>query len=114
MSLGLGAAYLSQATVIYEAEARVLIQKEGLFFDANRTTREDRNFLATQAEVIRSPLTVRRALKSVPISVPEDLEMDMDAVEFVLLELRTVAVAGTNVLKLSYRSGRPQEAARFV
>ncbi|MBW3543603.1 MAG: hypothetical protein KY476_25410, partial [Planctomycetes bacterium] len=62
-SVGLGALWLRQATPLYEAEARLLIRDEGPF-EPEQRQRDDRFFMATQAEIIRSPVTIRRALES--------------------------------------------------
>ena len=55
--------YLDEAPAVYESEARVLVVRT----DATRSVpmATERYFLATQAEVMRSPLIVSQALKRV-------------------------------------------------
>src|SRR5215207_3238081 len=83
--VALGLIYLQQATPIFESEARVLIQQQDLLNAATRV-RSDAEFLSTQAEIIRSPVIIEKALKTVTIPVPED--SDMDPVLFVLKGLK--------------------------
>ena len=109
-----GVVYLIVAKPVYEAGARVLIQKEGLTFNREHPFAQDRFFLATQAEVIGSPLTVRRALESVTVTIPPKLKDKVAPVDFVLASLRVTPVIDTNVLRIDYRSQHPEEAVQLV
>ncbi|MGE3315798.1 MAG: Wzz/FepE/Etk N-terminal domain-containing protein, partial [Planctomycetaceae bacterium] len=71
----LGLIYLAQATPIFESEARVLIQQQDLLNAASRI-RTDAEFLSTQAEIIRSPVIIEKALKTVTVPVPEGSTLD--------------------------------------
>ena len=110
--VSLGTAYLVLAQPVFRAEARILVQKESFGFADDSPLREDRKFLATQAEIIACPLTIRRALESAAVSLP--LGTDADPVSFVLSSLRVTPLANTDILNIGYRSGNPGEAARFI
>jgi len=110
--LGLGIAYLAIAEPIYESEARVLVEQKGLSFDREDESRRDKQFLATQAEVIKSPFIVERALKSVPVTVPAHVELD--PVSYVLKSLEIALVPDADVLKLSYRSPASKQPSALI
>ncbi|MGH7200837.1 MAG: hypothetical protein ACREJB_09550, partial [Planctomycetaceae bacterium] len=93
------------------AEARVLIRNEGLALNPEWTAGDDRQFLLTQAEVIRSPLTIDRALETVPVTLPDE---QTDPIVHVLESLRVSPVAQTNVLTVNVRSPRPEEAVALI
>jgi len=109
--VGLGFAYLQQAVPVFEAESRVLIQQQDLL-DANRRVRSDDEFLATQAEIIRSPVIVQKALETVTVPVPEG--SNLDPVLFVLKGLRVSPIEKTNVLKISFRGPDRDLANKLV
>ncbi len=111
ISVGVGVAYLLVATPVFEVDARLLVQKEGFAFQIERSRREDREFLATQAEIIRSPLTVRLALKSAPLT---GLSPEADPVKVALASLRVKPLLNTDVLKITFRGEDPEETIQFV
>ncbi len=111
ITVGLGVAYLSQAKAIYTAEARVLVQLQGVM-NTEAPARVDSNFLATQAEIMRSPVTVRKALKSVPMA--REGESAPDTVSRVLGSLMVSSVNDTYVLKVGFRGADPKQASKFV
>ncbi|QDU40124.1 Chain length determinant protein [Maioricimonas rarisocia] len=111
VAVALGAAYLTVAERIYEAEVRVVVQNLGLGLDGKGATKTyDKEFLSTQAEVIRSPLTIGRALELVPPATPP--EPDDDPVEDVLDELRVIPLAATDIVRVTFRHNDPQQATR--
>lgn len=111
LTLSLAAVYLSVVEPVYEAEVRVVIQNLGLGLDgtAGRKT-YDREFLSTQAELIRSPLVVGRALESVPSPVPP--EPDADPIAGVLKHLRVSPLANTDIIRVTWQNSDPVHATR--
>lgn len=105
VSLVLGAVYLIVAPATYEAEARVLVQKEGLSLDRRDLVRAEKHFLETQAEVIGSPLTVSQAVQVACPTTP---------VSKAVAALRVDPVVDTNVLKISYRSRQSTEPGAMI
>lgn len=104
----LGFLYLSQAEPIYEAQVRVLIQDRGLSLDGRPSHSKDKDFLSTQAELIRSPLTISRALGDVKMTVPGS--SNQDAVNDAMESLQVSPMARTDIVKVSYRCADPQLA----
>lgn len=109
-TLGLAMAYLMQTTPLYEAEARVMIEKRTT--PADQAAGPDRNFLDTQVEVIRSPVTLRRALAKVDYSVPGDREGD--PLTYLMRTLRVSPVVGTDVLKIGVRGESPRQTVELA
>jgi capsular exopolysaccharide synthesis family protein len=111
-SVGLGAAYLHQTEPVFKVSARVLVQKQGQLLDTARPPRGDEEFLATQAEIIRSPAVVQRAVDSFNLTPP--VKPGMDAVMTIISSLSVSPVLGTDVLGVNYRSLEAEETARTV
>lgn len=109
--VALGLVYLQQAKSIYESQARVLIQQQDLLNAAQRV-RSDAEFLATQAEIIRSPVIIEKALKTVPVAIPAD--SDLDPVLFVLKGLKVSPIEKTNVLNISFRGSDREMGNKLV
>lgn len=105
----LGMIYLALERPIYEAEARVLVQNNTTS-QGGRNTRVERQFWETQAEIIRSPLTLQRALKSVPIT-PAD---GSDPLEYVLKSLKVSTLADTSVVKIGFRDTQEYRATQLI
>lgn len=112
VTMGLGGLYLVLVPATYEVEARVLVQVERLTVEQEPRSQPDRAFLATQAEIICSPLIVERALEVVPINLPPDAACG--PVETVLADLGVNPVEHTSVLKLSFRNQDAQTAVDLV
>lgn len=112
VALGLGVGYLLVTPSIYESQARVLVQRRELSVDRERTLRQDRQFVATQAEVVRSPLVVGQALQGVQVDIPRGVKKDK--VAYVLSALSVVPVVETDVLKLRYRGSSSQEVVDVI
>jgi uncharacterized protein involved in exopolysaccharide biosynthesis len=110
-AVGLGVLYLFVATPRFQAEARLLVQNNGFAFQSERAAAEDREFLATQAEVIHSPLIVRQALNTVPLP---DLAPDADPVKAALELLRVSPVLNTDVLRVSFRGQDEEHTIAFI
>lgn len=110
--VGAGAAYLYITPTTYEVSCRVVVREDNPTIDPANLALKDREFLATQAEIIRSPVVVQEALQEVPVTVPADYEKSDTT--FVLETLAVIPVIQTDVLKISYRSEQPQQAKEFV
>lgn len=111
VTVGLGVAYVRQATPIYEAEARVLLQPSGLFGEQDLSL-SDQFFLKTQAEVIWSPVVVRGALDKAPIGLPEGSMVD--PVSLLLRRLSVSPLDDTNVMKIAIRGPDAEECNQLV
>ena len=62
ISVLLGAVYVYQAEPVYSVQARVLVQPHGWPLDDGAEARREKEFLATQAEIISSPAVIERGL----------------------------------------------------
>lgn len=112
-ALALGALYVLLAEPVYEAQVRVLIQQRGLPFDGQKAKIYDREFLSTQAEVMRSPLTIARAFESLPASVVPESDAE-DPVAAAVKALRVSPLANTDIVKVTYQDSDPQRAVELL
>lgn len=113
VTLALGVVSLFIFDEIHEVQTRLFLTKgvdptKGLQIE----TKEDRNFLGTQAEIISSPLIIRKALERAPVTLPPG--SDDDLMKFVLESLTVSPVVNTNVLSIRFRGSDPDEALNFV
>lgn len=110
-SVAVGVAYLQFAPGIYEAEARLLVAREGLGHDPKVDRGEERRrFLATQAEVLGSPVTVlaalqATALKGINDSVPPAVYAQAISV---------TPMPNSDVLVLRFRSNYEQDTTQVL
>ena len=112
ISVSLGALYLYQAEPVYSVRARVLVQPSGGPLDAGGKPRADKEFLATQAEIICSPAVIKQVL---PVVTPQlGSDQLQDPLLTVLENLAVDPVNGTSVLSVSYRCGDPSEGIDTV
>ena len=112
VSLGLGAAYSFQAQPTYKVGSRVLVQAEGSPLSDGNSPRHEKEFLATQGEIISSPAVVERAVTS--MKQPLTIEPGVDPVLAVLAELTVKPLSGTNVLSVAYRCKKSEEGISLV
>ncbi len=112
VSLLLGALYLYVAEPTYEVAARVLVQPQDWPLRDGTPSRSDKEFLATQSQIINSPAVVQRAVAS--MEMPITINPDMDPVLAVLSCLRAKPITGTNVLSLEYQCKNSLEGIRTV
>jgi len=108
----LGVAYLSRLEPEYRVQARVLVRRQAPLLDQARAPKTDEEFLATQAEIIRSPAVVRGAVESLPAG-PRDPDAADPVIE-TLDALSVMPVPGTDVLSISFVGCDPQRATRTV
>jgi uncharacterized protein involved in exopolysaccharide biosynthesis len=112
LSIVLGAIYLYYAEPVYAVRARVLVQPHRWPLGAEAEIRQDKEFLATQAEIIRSPAVIRRVLPQVTPHL--DASEQMDPLLAVQERLAVEPIPGTNVVSLSYDSRVPSEGISTV
>lgn len=112
VSAALGILYTIQAEPIYQVTARVLVQPRGLLLEGESALAREKEFLATQSEIIGSPVVVNRALQSANSELTH-LNLP-DPTLAVLKELSVKPVSGTNVLRVTYTCNRPQEGIELV
>lgn len=110
-SLALGAAYFVRADRLYQVSARLLVEKQGLPL-GSAPEQKEKEFLATQAEIIRSPAVVDRAVESVEWPAP--LQPGESPTAKLLAALDAHPVMGTHVISVSYRSHHVPHAVDAV
>ncbi|MFM7073097.1 MAG: Wzz/FepE/Etk N-terminal domain-containing protein [Planctomycetota bacterium] len=108
----LGVAYLAVEKPTYEVSRRVLVEPERPAQDDGSPTMTTRQFAPTQAELLRSPKVIRRALEAAPLEVPTAWREDV--VGFISESLTVTQVVDTAVLKIRFRANDPVAAGRFV
>ena len=112
ISLALGAAYLTRVEPSYRVQSRVLVQQHGLPLDQKRPSATSEEFLATQAEIIRSPAVVGRAAESLEMTPRGD--PPIDPTTWILESLSVIPVTGTYVLSISFVGPDAEQATRTV
>jgi uncharacterized protein involved in exopolysaccharide biosynthesis len=113
VTAALGALFLQFAPPRYEIQARLLVEQQGMPLEQISTDpRGAKEFLATQAEVIRSPAVVQRAVERHGLVV--NSAPNVDAATAILEELQVAPVLGTNVLSVQYANVDPVHAQRTV
>jgi uncharacterized protein involved in exopolysaccharide biosynthesis len=113
LAAALGGVFLTIAEPTYEIRSRLLVEQRGMPLEQVTADPDGaKEFLATQAEVIRSPAVVRRAVEKLGLTV--SVPPGVDPVIAILEELRVAPVLGTSVLTVQYNSPFPEEAERTV
>jgi non-specific protein-tyrosine kinase len=112
VALALGFAYLRAVEPVYEVSARILVQPRALIVEGRPLDIADRDFLATQAQVLRSPVVVEHAMNELGLITDEALRDQ--ALAAVIKSLSADPVQGTNVLKLRFTDPDPQHALNLV
>jgi len=110
LCLLMGALYVIQAQPMYRVGARVLVQQQGAPLDRTRASDRDKDFLATQAEIIRSPAVIERAVQRADLRPANNTLVD--PVALVMASLKVTPLLGTNVLSLSFRGADPDHGVR--
>lgn len=108
----LAAIYVAVASPAYRAEVRVVVQNLGLGAESNGKPTYDKEFLSTQAEVIRSPAILQRALQMVPPH-PSDKPLESAGlIEDLAERLQVNLLAGTDIVRTTFEHRDPQHAAQ--
>ena len=112
LCVGIGFVYLLLTEQIFEAETRLHIRENVDTSKPELSSKKSRNFIATQAEIIRSPLIVARAIEKMPIELPPGFEGS--EITFAIEKMQVAPILDTDVLSISYRSGSSEEVVAFV
>ena len=108
LALAAGGVYVGVTPPTYEVQRRLVVLEDNPALDPPRQGLVDREFLATQAELIRSPVILRRVLDRVPVKVPSSYSKG--DVAYVLESLSVSPVLGTDILKIGFRSTSAEQA----
>jgi uncharacterized protein involved in exopolysaccharide biosynthesis len=112
-AVALGGAFLAIVEPTYNVQARLLVEQQGMPLEqVTADPRGNKEFIATQAEVVRSPAVVQRAVDAHGLVVSQT--PDVEPAAAILEELQVAPVLGTNVLSVQYTSIDPQEAQRIA
>jgi len=104
-SLALGGTYLLVTPTTYRAESKLLVRQSALSFDPNEPdARNHREFLATQAEIIRSSVIINAALFGADL---DEAATSSAQTAGVLKALAVAPLAHTDVLTVSLDSDDP-------
>ena len=113
--VGAGFAYIKLVPATYQAQARVLVEPRGLTPETESAGRVTPEFLPTQAETLRSPVTIARALESVSVIKPEGADSQtFDPILHVLKSLQVTPILKANVLTVGYQSTSSDEAVAVI
>ena len=112
LTTALGAAYLAIEKPTYEVTRRLLVEPDHLASEETSPTMPNRQFAPTQAELVRSPKVVKRAMEKAPVTIPDSAAHD--PMGFVTEALAVTPVVDTSVLKIRFRGNSREEAIRFV
>jgi uncharacterized protein involved in exopolysaccharide biosynthesis len=112
LSLAAAFAYLQTTEPVFEAEARLLVRQNGLKFDAESGFLKDRQFLATESEVLRSEPVIRRALQTFTPKLPEGYTDD--PLKLVLDSLTVTPSPVADVLTVNFRSNAEDDAVEMI
>jgi uncharacterized protein involved in exopolysaccharide biosynthesis len=99
----LGVFYIRTTTPLWSIGSLVLVERRALVLDQGTRLPSGENFLATQAEVMQSPLIVDAVLDSLSEGDGEN----EDGAEPAFFDVSATRVVGTNVLALSVRTTDP-------
>ena len=111
LAVALAAGYLYFADPGASINARVLVWERSLRLNDDRPETTSKEFMPTQAEIIRSRAVISRVLETyqVPTGVTSD-----DFVLSVIEKLEADPLIGTNVLSLSYRDSDAQRGITII
>lgn len=112
LTTALGAVYLVLEEPTYEVSRRLLVEPERLATEESAPAMPSRQFAPTQAELVRSPKVIRRALEKSQFPVPASWSHDQ--VGYILEALTVVPVVDTSVLKIRFRGKDRATASQFV
>jgi capsular exopolysaccharide synthesis family protein len=118
--MGLSAFYNLRQKAVYEAQGKLILNKEsgispltGLGGKAGELTglTNSSNPLETEAEIIRSNPIVEKTIEKLQLKDGQGKPLEID--DF-LKSLQVTSVAGTDVMRLSFRSTSSQQAANVI
>ena len=112
ISLAIGFAYLSQANSVYEVSARVLVGRKASPLEPARPGRDDKEFVATQAEIIQSHVVLDRVVEALPSTLWN--ESSDDATSLISDNLSVTPLVGTRVLSVRLRHSEANAAVQML
>jgi uncharacterized protein involved in exopolysaccharide biosynthesis len=112
VSIASAFAYLHVAKPVFQAEARLMVRQKGLQLDAEKGFLKDRQFLATEAKLIRSEPNLRRTLQTVHPELPEGCSLD--PLTYMLEALTVTPSPVADVLTIRYRGAEQDNAVAIV
>jgi uncharacterized protein involved in exopolysaccharide biosynthesis len=113
LGAALGATFLYVAEPVYEVQARLLVQRQGMpLEEKNSSIRWEKEFIATQAEVLGSSAVVARAVEAQGLNITAD--GDNDPLLPILAGLEVAPVLGTDVVNIKLVSKDPAQAQRLI
>jgi capsular exopolysaccharide synthesis family protein len=117
VALGLGFLYISKATPIYTSTSRIYVEQSGpriMTEMAEGVMTQSKNYLYTQAELLKSTPIIATALDS-PGARQLHTFADIDnRVGYLKKELETVVGKKDDIISVSFNSPYPTEAAQIV
>jgi len=107
ISLSLGGVYLAVARPMYQVKARLLVEERLKPLENSQRSGDNKDFLPTQAEIIRSPAVIQQVVESLAIVPgPDGGSPVLDIVE----RLQADPLVGTDVLSLNFQDSTPATA----
>ncbi len=104
VSLSLGAVYLATARRTYQVKARLLVEERGRPLETAQRPGDNKGFLPTQVEIIRSPAVIQQVVEALSITPgPDGGSPVLDIVE----HLEAHPLVGTDVLTLNFQDSNP-------
>jgi uncharacterized protein involved in exopolysaccharide biosynthesis len=108
----IGAAFSMTIQPQQQVGAKLILEPRSVDIDGKTPSPRDREFLPTQAEIIRSPSVIASAVRRTDTEVSE-----ADLANYVIkiaANLKIDPLAGTNILQLQYTDSTGQRASDFV
>lgn len=106
----IGGLYAILAQPVYQTTARLMIQREGSLLTETQNTISKEDILATQAEVIRSPAVLSRAMKT--LALPPADPGGPDPMAAIMESLVIAPVLNAEVLTLTCTDPDPEQSVR--
>jgi len=113
LSLGFGALYFVRTPHTYEVKARLLVERQDMPLATGQPEKpaKDLDFLATQAEILKSPAVVSRAAEQIEwLSKSPHLSPTQSMIG----DLAVRPVMGTSVLSIGFQASDSERAVQAV
>ncbi|MCP4170234.1 MAG: hypothetical protein GY758_05605 [Fuerstiella sp.] len=92
--------------------AKLIVEPRAVDIDGTKASTHDREFLPTQAEILRSPAVITSAVRSIAAEV--SAEELANRILDIAANLKIDPLAGTSILQLQYTDSTAQRAADLV
>lgn len=100
ISLSLGAVYLVTARPMYQVTARLLVEERSKPLETAQRAGDNKDFLPTQAEIIRSPAVIQLVVEA--LAIPPGID-GLSPVLDIVDHLQVDPLVGTDVLSLNFQ-----------